>query len=245
MNLRTRLSLQIVIAVLALYFAPARAENYAFAVSWQAQFCELKKDKPECKSMTPTRFDAKNFTLHGLWPQSADYCGATEQQKKADGTGDWKSLPEVVLKPEVAVSLAEAMPGTASMLERHEWVKHGACANSDADEYFSKAFGLLAQLNISPLGKHVARRYGSDTSMGKLQQLAELSFGPASKTSIEYICDARKNSSQALVEIRFHMGASGIQGLDLNSSLNTPVRMAKATDLCVGGPVFIDGVNED
>lgn len=109
MNPNPRLALQFGCIALAFCAASARAENYAFAVSWQAQFCELKKDKPECKSMTPNRFDAKNFTLHGLWPQSADYCGATEQQKTADRAGDWKSLPDVVLKPDVAVALAEAM----------------------------------------------------------------------------------------------------------------------------------------
>jgi len=245
MKHRIWLAVPVVSVTLAVFAGSARAENYAFAVSWQAQFCELKKDKPECKSMTPTRWDAQNLTLHGLWPQSADYCGATEQQKKADQSGDWKSLPEVILKPDVAASLKDAMPGTASMLERHEWVKHGTCANAGADEYFAKALGLLAQLNASPFGKHVSRRYGSDTSMAKLQQLAESSFGPASRTSIEYICDARKNSSQALVEIRIHMGATGIQGLDLTSSMNTPVRKAKDADLCVGGPVFIDGINED
>src|SRR5258706_166452 len=52
-----------------------------FAVSWQPAFCETKPNKPECLSMTSDRFDATHLTLHGLWPQGADYCGISAAQK--------------------------------------------------------------------------------------------------------------------------------------------------------------------
>ena len=241
-----RTSSQLLLAAMSLLLSSnASAESYAFAVSWQPEFCETKGTKPECVAMKPTRFDARNFTLHGLWPQTSEYCGATEQQKKADSDGKWQQLPAVTLKPDVQAALTEAMPGTASYLERHEWLRHGSCANLGADEYFTTAIGLLRQLNGSEFGRFVSKRVGSDISLERMRQIADASFGVTAKDSIEYLCEARKNTSQALVEIRVHLAASDLLSLDLASSLGRPIRRAKDADLCVGGPVYIDVVVEN
>jgi ribonuclease T2 len=45
----------------------------------------------------------------------------------ADKKSDWASLPAVDLVPDTRARLDKVMPGTQSMLERHEWIKHGTC----------------------------------------------------------------------------------------------------------------------
>ena len=45
--------------------------QYVLAVNWQLAFCETRSRLPECRSQTEDRFDASHFTLHGLWPQTA------------------------------------------------------------------------------------------------------------------------------------------------------------------------------
>jgi len=47
----------------------ASPAEYVLAVSWQPAFCETRPRLPECRSQTADRFDATNFTLHGLWPR--------------------------------------------------------------------------------------------------------------------------------------------------------------------------------
>ena len=49
------------------------AKEYVLAISWQPSFCQGNQYKKECKSQTEDRFDATNFTLHGLWPDRVEY----------------------------------------------------------------------------------------------------------------------------------------------------------------------------
>ena len=103
--------------------------SYVLSVSWQPAFCETKRDKPECATETPNRFDATHFTLHGLWPQPRRnaYCDVPPEMSLADKDGDWDRLPEPKLSDATRQRLAQVMPGTQSNLERHEWIKHGTC----------------------------------------------------------------------------------------------------------------------
>ena len=111
---------------------PTRAE-YVLSVSWQPAFCETKRDKAECATQTPNRFDATHFTLHGLWPQPRRnaYCDVPPEMSLADKDGDWDRLPEPKLSDATRQRLAQVMPGTQSNLERHEWIKHGTCFHAD------------------------------------------------------------------------------------------------------------------
>jgi ribonuclease T2 len=64
------------------------------SVSWQPAFCETKRNKPECATESPDRFDATHFTLHGLWPQPRRnaYCDVPPEMSLADKNGDWDQL---------------------------------------------------------------------------------------------------------------------------------------------------------
>ena len=42
------------------------------------------------------------------------------------------------------------MPGIASCLDRHEWIKHGTCSGLDADCYFADTLRLAAAVQATP-----------------------------------------------------------------------------------------------
>lgn len=227
-------------AVLLLVTFPAFAEDYAFAVSWQPEFCETKADKPECKTINSKRFDARNPSLHGLWPQHQEYCSVDPKDKEKDKQSRWNELPEVTLTPETKKLLDEVMPGTTSFLERHEWTRHGSCSGVSQEIYFKKAATLVKNLASTKFAALLRSKIGQDTTLEALLKIAALEFGANAKSGIEYLCVARKNSSQALTEIRFNLNANSVNEINLDRTVEKPIQPAKESDLCVGGPVYID-----
>ena len=95
----------------------------------------------------------RNFTLHGLWPQPNGnfYCQVAASDKANDNPAHWKDLPPVNLDAGTRRELDQVMPGTASKLERHEWIKHGTCYGKSQQEYFSDALNLMRAVNGSPV----------------------------------------------------------------------------------------------
>ena len=125
--------------------SPARDANmsgsFVLALSWEPAFCETQPRVPECRSQTADSVDAKQFSLHGLWPRDellrrrhqnargrrGAIAGRTASHRTAGG-------------PRAALDIA--MPGTQSQLDRHEWIKHGTCAGVDQATYFAAALAL-------------------------------------------------------------------------------------------------------
>jgi ribonuclease T2 len=142
--------------------------EYVFALSWQPAFCETKASKPECKAQNPTEFDASHFTLHGLWPQPNGnfYCQVPASDKANDNPSHWGDLPPVKLDANTRAELDEVMPGTASMLERHEWIKHGTCYGKSQQEYFSDALNLTRAVNASAVRDLFTKNVGQATDLG-------------------------------------------------------------------------------
>ena len=68
-----------------------------------------------------------------------------------DKASQWADLPEPPLDDDTREALAVAMPGTASFLERHEWIKHGTCHRGagGADEYFDDTLALADAINAT------------------------------------------------------------------------------------------------
>ena len=167
-----------------------RAE-YVLSVSWQPAFCETKRDKPECATESPDRFDATHFTLHGLWPQPRRnaYCDVPPEMSLADKNGDWDQLPEPKLSDATRQKLAQVMPGTQSNLERHEWIKHGTCARADsADAYFSQAIALLDQLNASKAQGLFASNVGGEITGKAIRDAFDESFGEGAGDRVRVSC---------------------------------------------------------
>ncbi len=165
--------------------------QFVLAASWQPAYCELRPRRPECRGQTPERADARQFSLHGLWPQPIGraYCGVGKAEREASESGDWQHLPDPALSPATRAALEQRMPGAISELERHEWIKHGTCYGTDADTYFHQSLALLDQLN----GSEVRRLF--ETNLGKRLRVEEVRaafdrvFGPGSGERVRMECD--------------------------------------------------------
>ena len=199
---------------------PGTGREYVLAVSWQPAFCEGHGDKPECASQTETRFDASNLTLHGLWPQprSTVYCGVGASEQALDHPESWDRLPAVELDPATRAALDEAMPGTQSALDRHEWIKHGTCYGPSQEEYFSEALHLLRQLNDSAVQAVLAGRVGGAITFDQLAQAFDASFGTGAGAKVTMDCD-RDGRRQLVVELRLNLAGEITEGSRLGDLL--------------------------
>lgn len=165
--------------------------RFVLAISWQAAFCETRPSKPECETQTEDRFDATNFTLHGLWPQPRRraYCGVDPQTVSQDEAGYWQRLPEPAISAATRAKLDVAMPGTRSYLHRHQWIKHGTCyPEPDADEYFADALLVLDAINNSPVRKLIASREGRRVTTPEIRSAFDQAFGQGAGLRVRVAC---------------------------------------------------------
>jgi ribonuclease T2 len=162
--------------------------RFILAASWQPAFCQTNQKKAECASQGGDRYDATNFSLHGLWPMRQEYCGVSADQKAADKDSDWISLPAVNLSAETKAALDKAMPGTQSGLERHEWIKHGTCTKMSADDYFATAVDLMGDLNASAVRDLFAANVGKSLKADAIKAAFDKSFGAGAAERVKMSC---------------------------------------------------------
>ena len=164
------------------------------ALSWHNAFCETHRYKKECKrglgSLLRSKPHEKQFVLHGLWPQprSNVYCNVSRKEIELDKRKQWKRLPSLKLKSEVKEALSKMMPGFASGLHKHEWIKHGTCYGTDANKYYADAISFVRQVNDSALGKFFTQNIGKRISLREVQTLADKSFGRGTGKRITLQC---------------------------------------------------------
>lgn len=219
------------IAALLLFGAPSLAPasepmSYVLAVSWQPSFCELHRKKPECESQTAERADARQFSLHGLWPEPRGtfYCGVSEEHIAADKKGDWDKLPPLDLPSDLRERLDTAMPGSQSYLDRHEWIKHGTCHEDPTPEaYFRDSLKLLDQLNASPVKKLFEESIGDDLAYIDVIQIVDIAFGDGAGFRIQLLC-RKKDDQDLIVEMRIGL-AGTVAGQSLQDMIQRSVSM--------------------
>ncbi len=223
--------------------AASPVENYALAISWEPAFCLTVSGKPECASETPSRQDAHAFSLHGLWPQSGSYCGATSAQESNDKAGKWSLLPAVTLSASTEAQLQIVEPGTQSYLERHEWIEHGTCSGLSQQNFFAPTIAMLNSINASNLGSTVASNVGGHVTLAQLQAAAKLDFGTYASTDIEYLCISSGGKSY-LEEVRFHMRLPNPLPTTVQASyMAKPINPASSGQLCKSGTsIYIKAV---
>ena len=201
--------------------AGTRPTQYVFAISWEPGFCAGKPGKPECGAETPSGFDASHFTLHGLWPDPNEYCGAVPADIAADKAGHWSDLPAVALDASTRAHLDQGMPGTQSQLERHEWIKHGTCAGVAMNTYFGRALGFLDQVNASPVQALFAANTGKTVTLEAIRSAFDQGFGAGAGERIRLSCP-RQQGQREITEIT--IGLSG----DVVGSAKMPDLIAAA-----------------
>jgi len=189
-------------------------DHYILALSWQPAFCERNAGKPECRELDGGDFAATNLALHGLWPNAADggppfYCGVAAGNRGADEAGDWCTLPTTGADQATQSDLAQVMPGSASCLDRHEWIKHGSCSGLGGDAYFDAAVHLVREMQATRLSKLLRANIGKEVSRRGLLDAFEADFGAGAAAALEVTC--RKDSGRAyLAEIRLALRPEAI-----------------------------------
>jgi len=205
-------------------------DSYTLALSWEPAFCE-GKTAPECVSQRADRFDASNLALHGLWPnRNCDpkhfygFCGVSEDLQKRDTPpqpSQWCGLPlpqDSRMSNATLVDLTTAMPGVASCLEHHEWLKHGTCSGMSIDDYFKTASSFVRQVAGSAFGHYLTLHAGETVDASALIGAFEASFGAGSGDKLSLSCtDVR--GGKALLEVRLNLKKGLHPGSVLSSEL--------------------------
>lgn len=200
------------------------ADSHVLALSWQPAFCEIKPQKPECKITDPQVYQAKHFTLHGLWPNKKScgthyaFCDDVKAQKQ-----NFCEYPEIKLNPTSQAALAEVMPSVTagSCLERHEWHKHGTCqAAKSIEEFFDLSVDLARQFNDSGMAYFMNRRIGQQVRTEDFLNRIAAVLGSSARERIKLSCD-----QGMLVEIQLSLIADLTPGADLEKLIiNAPAQ---------------------
>jgi ribonuclease T2 len=212
--------------------------EYILAVSWQPGFCETRPDRKECAGQDAGRYDATNFSLHGLWPVKKSYCGVADDIKARDRTGNWLDLPQLAIVQETAAKLMVAMPGTQSGLERHQWLRSGTCHGGTAQDYFATQLRFLDEINGSAVRTLFAERIGQDVTEGEVKQAFAASFGKGAGDRVRMRCEQVRARS---VVTGLTIGLSG--DVSDNAELSDLILAAGSTDFkCAKGAVDPAGI---
>ena len=178
--------------------------RYLLALSWQPSFCEIHRKKAECKTLTTNRFDANHLVLHGLWPQPRNnaYCDVSSKDKTIDRKGRWHLLKPLVLETAVAKELAKVMPGMASNLQRHEWIKHGTCYGKSANDYYVDALALTREVNASSVGELLRDHIGKKITSQQIRQRFDQAFGKGSGNKVNLRCDRKGKIAELWINLK-------------------------------------------
>jgi ribonuclease T2 len=187
------------------------APQNLLAISWQNAFCQTHQYKKECKNMSSRDFGASNFVLHGLWPQPRNnqYCNVSKKEIGMDKNKQWNQLSTLDLNTTVRNELSKLMPGYASNLHLHEWVKHGTCYGTSANEYYAHAMNLLKQVNESSVQTYFINNIGKTVNLKDIRNVFSEAFGKKSGEHITMNCD-----HGLITELWLHIG-SGEANLDV------------------------------
>ena len=224
------------------------------AVTWEPAFCTTKggRGKPECRSLSASRFDATHFSLHGLWPDDLDdsaafpcYCdgGAPIDCSESRATDDG-----ITLSGQLLDRLKPAMPGIHSGLERHEWAKHGSCyrqdkTGSDAgatpDDYFTAALAALDALNASGVQRLFASRLGERLARDEIESAFDTAFGAGAGKRVQVRC-TRVEGENLITELWINLKGDIGHPADLGRLIQAapPTSLSSKDRGCAGGRVL-------
>ena len=200
---------------------------YVLALSWQPAFCESSPKRPECRWQTGNRYDAKYLSLHGLWPQpsSLEYCNVQGAARAAAEGGRWKDIPALDLSLSTRADLETMMPSSKSMLDRHEWAKHGSCYPGSADAYFSDSFRLMKEINASPVADIFMRNIGRTVTTANIRAAFDQAFGTGAGNRVRVAC--RDDGGRRLIA-ELSIGLKG--DIPAGTSLSDLMLAARPTD---------------
>jgi ribonuclease T2 len=210
---------------------------YVLALSWEPAFCEKMKGKAECQHETKTSYEATHLSLHGLWPQPRRnvFCGVDRATAALDDQHQWEQLPAPQMTAETKAALDKVMPGTQSVLERHEWIKHGTCyPGGNADQYFKDAVRLVNDVNRSAVQTFIAANIGKTIQTSELRAKFDEAYGKGAGERVRVSCTPGGLISELTI---------GLKGdISSGTTLSDLIAASESTDAgCPAG--VIDAVN--
>ncbi len=166
------------------------AKQNLLALSWQNAFCQTHQYKKECKSMKKGDFASSHFVLHGLWPQPRNnqYCNISKKEIGIDKNKQWNRLSKLDLTPVVREDLKKYMTGYNSNLHLHEWVKHGSCYGTNANDYYKDAINLLKQINNSKVQIFFQKNMGKIVKLKDIRKIFDNEFGNGAGDKVAMNC---------------------------------------------------------
>lgn len=188
--------------------------DYVLALSWHPTFCETRPGIAECRVASAGDYTATNFSLHGLWPQDAEYCGVSDRLIAIDEAGRWRDLPALDLSSNARRDLARLMPGTQAQLERHEWLVHGTCTDASAETYFKRSVTLAEAVNASAVSRLLSRNIGNTVSRNQIRAAFDADFGDGAGRKVRVDCrqDGKRN---LIYELRINLRGNAMSSLTL------------------------------
>ena len=197
----------------------ATSKQNLLALSWQNAFCQTHQYKKECRSMNSNSFGAFEFVLHGLWPQPRNnqYCNVSKKQVGTDKNKQWYRLDTLDLKSTTRDELSKYMPGYSSNLHRHEWVKHGTCYGTSANDYYSDAISLLKQVNSSKVQQYFKQHIGKVITLKEVRKVFDKEFGNGSGKHVTMNC-----RGGLVTELWLHLGNGSTKLSELFKRGDTP-----------------------
>ncbi len=210
---------------------PSERPHYLLALTWQPAFCQSHQKKKECMTQTSDRYDASNFSLHGLWPQPRNntYCNVSNNLKRMDQRKMWEQLPHLGLTEQTYDDLLETMPGVASYLHRHEWIKHGTCYSTTPEEYYRESVTLVDQINSSEIRDFIASNIGNSIFTDELKEKFDNVFGPGAGEKVNIQC-----SNGLITEFWINLAGTIESNSQISDLLDNAV---KASPSCQSGIV--------
>ena len=189
------------------------------ALSWQNAFCQSHQYKKECKRMNSKDFGAFEFVLHGLWPQPRNnqYCKMSKKQVGMDKNKQWNRLDKLTLSSDTRKELAQKMPGYSSNLHLHEWVKHGSCYGTSANDYYVDAMKLLDAVNSSKVQQYFKQNIGRVVTLKEIRKTFNKEFGLGAGKHVTMNC-----KRGLVTELWLHLGSGENDLTGLLSKGKTP-----------------------
>lgn len=213
-------------------------------LSWQPAFCETRPGKKECRDLNDGHLPhtTRQLSIHGLWPQPKgnDYCGVPNNIRNLDKPDNWHRLPAPEIDTETADALEAAMPGFASFLHHHEWIKHGTCyfGAGGADEYYDDTLYLTGLVNDSAVGDLFFNNVGKEITGAEIRAAFDTSFGSGSGERVLIKC--KSDSGRTLIN---EIWLSLFGTIRLDSDLGELMRAADPTGMgCKRGVVDPTGL---
>ena len=182
----------------------ASSKEYLLALSWQPGFCLTHGSKKECKSGRSGSYSASHLSLHGLWPQPRNnaYCGVSETDRSVDRKGHWDLLKPLTLSESTKKELTKVMPGFASLLQRHEWIKHGTCYSKTAEQYYVDSIHLTNQINLTSLDEMITKNKGKKITLSAIQKNIAESVGKAAASRVALRCGRKNQITELWIGLR-------------------------------------------